>query len=215
MLAACLRALARQTDPADEIIVVDNGSSDDTAAIAGSWPGVRVIPEPREGITFARNTGMDAARSQVIARIDADTLVTPGWAQAIRRAFTMDPPPAGLTGPAGFSRLSSDERVVGRTAYRLFRAVHESMIGGPVMYGHNMALTRAAWWAIRDIVTTGDSAVSEDVDVTLALRHTGRRIAYEPGMLVTIAVERTLRPVKLARYHRTNQLTMAKYHRPR
>ena len=88
--------------------------------------------------------------------------------------------------------------MVGRAAYGVFRAVHEVMIGGgPVMYGHNMALSRPAWEGIRSIVTTGDGAISEDPDVTLALLHTGRRIIYEPEMLVTIAVERTLRCRKL------------------
>jgi glycosyltransferase involved in cell wall biosynthesis len=212
MLGACLRALADQIEPADEIIVVDNDSTDDTEAVARSWVGVKVLTERRQGITYARNTGMDAATSHVIARIDADTLVTPSWARAIRGAFASDPELAGLAGPAGFTRLSTDDRVVGRSVYGLFRAVHEVMIGsGPVMYGHNMAVSRAAWAAIREGVTTGDGAISEDLDVTLALRQAGMRIAYEPDMLVTIGVERTLRPRKLAGYRRTNQLTMAKY----
>ncbi|MCP2636079.1 glycosyltransferase family 2 protein [Microbacterium sp. HD4P20] len=212
MLGACLRALADQIDPADEIIVVNNDSTDDTEAVARSWAGVKIVTERRHGITYARNAGMDAATSQVLARIDADTLVTPPWARAIRHAFASDPELAGLAGPAGFTRLSTGDRVGGRGVYGLFRAIHEVMVGsGPVMYGHNMAVSRAAWAAIRDGVTSGDDAISEDLDVTLALRQAGMRIAYDPDMLVTIAVERTLRPRKLAGYSRTNQLTMSKY----
>jgi cellulose synthase/poly-beta-1,6-N-acetylglucosamine synthase-like glycosyltransferase len=173
---------------------------------------VIVVREPRPGVTYARNTGFDAATSEVIVRIDADTLVTADWARSIRRAFAADPGMAGLTGPAGFTRLSSSGRVIGRAAYASIRAIHEQLIGsGPVMYGHNMALTRAAWIQIREALTCGDDAISEDLDVTLALVHTGQRIGYEPGMLVTIGVERTLRDGKLARYRRTNRLTMAKY----
>jgi glycosyltransferase involved in cell wall biosynthesis len=212
LLGAALNALGDQSDPVDEVIVVDNDSDDATAAVARSHGGVIVVAEPRRGITYARNTGFDAATGDLIARIDADTIVTPGWARAIRRAFERDSELAGLTGPAGFTRLSSGDRVVGRAVYGLFRAVHEEMVGsGPVMYGHNMALTYSAWTGIRDLVTTGDGAVSEDLDVTLALLHTGRRVAYDPDMLVTIAVERTLHYRKLAGYHRTNRLTMAKY----
>jgi len=214
LLGACLDALSDQSDAVDEIIVVDNDSSDSTAAVARSHTGVAVVAEPRHGITYARNTGMDAATGAVIARIDADTIVAPGWAGAVRRAFAAEPAPAGLTGPAGFTRLSYGDRVVGRSAYGLVRSVHEFMIGnGPVMYGHNMALSRPAWARIRDVVTTGDGSISEDLDMTLAILHTGQRIAYEPEMLVTIAVERTLLYRKLAGYHRTNQLTMAKYRR--
>lgn len=212
LLGACLGALSDQSDPVDEVIVVDNDSSDSTAACARSHAGVTVVTEPRHGITFARNTGFDAATASLIARIDADTIVTPHWARAIRHAFATVPQPAGLTGPAGFTRLSDGDRVVGRAAYGLFRALHEVMIGsGPVMYGHNMALSRHAWASIRALVTTGDGAISEDLDVTLALLHTGQKITYEPDMLATIAVERTLLYRKLAGYHRTNRLTMAKY----
>jgi glycosyltransferase involved in cell wall biosynthesis len=212
ILGACLAALSGQSDPVDEIIVVDNDSSDSTAAIARSHPGVIVVREPRQGVTYARNTGFDAATSDVIARIDADTLVTADWARSIRRAFAADPGLAALTGPAGFTRLSSSGRVIGRAAYALIRAIHEQMIGsGPVMYGHNMALSRAAWNQLRNVVTCGDDAISEDLDVTLALVRSGQRIGYEPSMLVTIGVERTLRDGKLARYRRTNRLTMAKY----
>ena len=212
ILGYCLTALSGQSDPVDEIILVDNDSSDSTAAVARSHPGVVVVREPRPGVTYARNTGFDAATADVIVRIDADTIVTADWARSIRRAFAADRSLAGLTGPAGFTRLSSSGRVIGRAAYALIRAIHEQMIGsGPVMYGHNMALTRAAWIQLRDAVTCGDDAISEDLDVTLALVRSGQRIGYEPGMLVSIGVERTLRDGKLARYRRTNRLTMAKY----
>ena len=214
VLGAALKALGDQSDPPDEVIVVDNDSDDGTAALARSHDGVIVVAEARHGITYARTAGFDAAAGALIARIDADTIVTPGWARAIRRAFASDPELAGLAGPAGFTRLSSADRVVGRAVYGLFRAVHEEMVGsGPVMYGHNMALTSSAWTGIRDVVTPGDGAVSEDLDVTLALLHTGHKVGYEPDMLVTIAVERTLHYRKLAGYNRTNRLTMAKYRR--
>ena len=85
ILGACLAALSGQSDPVDEIILVDNDSSDSTAAIARSHPTVVVVREPRHGVTYARNTGFDAATADVILRIDADTLVTAEWARSIRQ----------------------------------------------------------------------------------------------------------------------------------
>jgi hypothetical protein len=96
--------------------------------------------------------------------------------------------------------------------YRAFRGIHRLTIGdGPLLYGHNMAITRRAWLAVRELVSVGDSAASEDIDVALALLHTGRRIGYAPGMLVTVGIERTLKPRKLLRYARTDRVTKSKY----
>jgi glycosyltransferase involved in cell wall biosynthesis len=60
-LRACLRALAGQTVAPDEIVVVDNASSDDTAEVARA-AGARVVREPVVGIPAAACTGYDAAR---------------------------------------------------------------------------------------------------------------------------------------------------------
>jgi glycosyltransferase involved in cell wall biosynthesis len=212
LIGECLENLRQQSDPVDEIIVVDNGSTDSTVDIARATPGVTVISEPRRGVTYARNAGFAASTGDILGRIDADTFVSPGWAAAIRHAFATDPDLSGLAGPAGLTRFSRGDRVVGRAAYEAFRLVHERTIGeGPLMYGHNMALRRAAWDRISDLVTMGDDRISEDVDIALALKYTNQRVAYEPGMLVTIAAERTVHPGKLRRYRRADRLTTAKY----
>jgi glycosyltransferase involved in cell wall biosynthesis len=216
LLGACLAALRNQSEPVDEIIVVDNGSADRTVDIARSHPGVRLLAEAVPGVTYARDTGLDAADGDILARIDADTVVTPGWAAAIRRAFAADPGLGGLGGPAGITRLSDGDRIAGLTIYRLFRVIHQVTIGdGPLVYGHNMAIRSRAWGDIRDLVTAGDHRISEDVDIALALLHTGWSVAYDPGMLVTIALERTLKLRKLRGYRRADRLTKAKYRRLR
>jgi glycosyltransferase involved in cell wall biosynthesis len=81
VLPACLDALAAQVDaPPFEVVVVDNGSSDATAALARTHPGVdRVVVEQRPGSYAARNAGIAAARGRVLAFTDADCRPHPQW----------------------------------------------------------------------------------------------------------------------------------------
>jgi glucosyl-dolichyl phosphate glucuronosyltransferase len=95
-LERTLNSLAVQDVPVrPEIIVVDNNSTDDTAHVVAAHPNVLYIKEPRQGLSFARNTGIDAARhlapDDVVAFVDDDVEPTPGWSAALRRAFGQHP----------------------------------------------------------------------------------------------------------------------------
>jgi len=78
-LAEALESVTRQeTALAYEIIVVDDGSSDDTAAIASGFAGVRLLRQANGGVARARNCGIAAARSELILFLDADDRAEPG-----------------------------------------------------------------------------------------------------------------------------------------
>jgi len=99
----CLDSLARQkTAYPFEVIVVDNDSSDHTAAVAAAYDGVRVISEPRKGIVTARQAGQEAARGTVVAHTDADSELPSNWIESIGRAFETRPGVVLVSGPMSY-----------------------------------------------------------------------------------------------------------------
>lgn len=86
-IGACLQSLAMQT-VADrlEIVVVDDGSTDDSAALAAQRD-VRLLRQPNAGPAAARNTGAAAAAGPVVLFLDADCVVPPGWAESLLAPF--------------------------------------------------------------------------------------------------------------------------------
>ena len=80
-LRQCLRPLMAQTYPRDryEIMVVDNGSAQDIASVVAEFPRVRLEREPRPGSYAARNHGIAATRSEVLAFIDSDCIPIAAW----------------------------------------------------------------------------------------------------------------------------------------
>ncbi|MFP4003170.1 MAG: glycosyltransferase family 2 protein [Alphaproteobacteria bacterium] len=78
-LRHCLEALRAQTVPPFEVIVVDNGSTDESAEVARSFGGVDVICEPRPGSYAARNAGLHRAEGEFVAFTDSDCIPAPGW----------------------------------------------------------------------------------------------------------------------------------------
>lgn len=212
VIETCLRALTDQTHPADEIIIVDNNSSDDTVALASTFPGVRVVSESQQGITYARTTGFDAATMDVIARIDADTVVSPNWVETLRSEFDTHPDVDALAGNAAVYEFSPGRRFWATWWYRNFRRWHEKSIGvSPMMYGYNCALRRVAWADIRSIVSFDDQVISEDVDVTISLLKTGHRVKFSRDLVVKCHMFRTINFSKLKRYYDTDSITLAKH----
>jgi GT2 family glycosyltransferase len=78
-LRACLESLGKLNYPAYEIILVDDGSTDDTAAIAAQFPNVRYIHQTNHGLSHARNTGAQAAKGDVFAYTDSDCMADVDW----------------------------------------------------------------------------------------------------------------------------------------
>jgi glycosyltransferase involved in cell wall biosynthesis len=90
-LADALDSVMRQTVPADEIIVVDDGSQDDPAAVVARYPGVRLVRQDNQGLSAARNTALRLATVDYILFLDADDALTPNAIEASVECFRRHP----------------------------------------------------------------------------------------------------------------------------
>lgn len=196
-LTVCLAALAAQTRPAEEIIVVDNASADDSAAAARA-AGATVLSCPQPGIPAASATGYDAATGDLILRLDADCVPAPRWIQDVVAAFEEQPDVAALTGPARFI----DGPVLLRRplvlAYLVaYRYCSMSALGHLPLFGSNLAMRREAWEQVRLEVHRDDPEIHDDLDLSFHLgeRHRLGQMGGEPMGI-------SMRPFKDARAFR-------------
>lgn len=126
-----------------EIIVVDNESTDRTASIAASVPGVRVISEPQraqKGPTFARERGFRESKGDIVAYIDADTLMPKGWVETIEREFSKNENLVCLSGPYVYFGIPLYQKVLTALYWR-FAFLMYFMLGYMVIFG-NVAIRR-------------------------------------------------------------------------
>lgn len=180
-LANCLDALARQTRPADEIVVVDNGSSDDTRAVAEAR-GARVVDEPVRGIWPATARGFDEARGEILARLDADSVPAPDWLAEVERRMLAPDRPTIVTGGGVFYGGNAGLRWIARYIYiGGYFTVIGAVLGHSPVFGSNYALRADAWAVLREVVHRDRADVHDDLDLAWRL---------QPGM--TVARDRAL-----------------------
>jgi glycosyltransferase involved in cell wall biosynthesis len=185
MLATALEALGRQHRPPDEIVVVDNGSSDQSAEVARAG-GARVIPQPVRGIPSAASTGYDAATGDIIARIDADTICPPQWLARIERRFRREPGLDLLTGDAQFYGSNELVHRLGESLY--IGGMYWSMtpyLGHPPVFGSNFAMRREAWAELSSEVHRGNG-IHDDLDLSLHIKP-WMRVEFDPEVVVEIS----------------------------
>lgn len=187
----CARAIVAQLGDNDEIIVVDNNSSDGTVKKAQAVVGSRgrVIHEAQQGLVYARNAGMNAARGEIIVRVDADTIIQDGWLEAVRTAFE-DTAVWATTGPVryydmprGIGQWILDEVILRRLVYVGWRS--------RTLYGCHHAMRASTWRAIMSRVHMRRD-ILEDVDMSLAITSQGGRIAHTSAMRAEASGRRTL-----------------------
>ena len=210
-IQACLDSISRQIDPPDQIIVVDNNSTDSTAEIAQKYNSVSLIKESNQGLIPARNRGFDAANGKILCRIDADTILPPHWTRTVRQVLGSNEADA-VTGPAQFQLIpfiNYAPTIITRI-YFWFALAHFRF---PVLWGANMALKAEAWHEIKSLASTEDNAVHEDQDISLLLNLHGYTIAQLKQLTIRTDAERFWDARKLLFYYKKLWRTLRKKQR--
>jgi glycosyltransferase involved in cell wall biosynthesis len=200
-LREALASVAAQGVPADayEVIVVDNGSSDDTAAVvraaAAERPNVRYVAEPEPGAARARNAGLRAARAPVVAFLDDDAVAGPAWLATILDVFaTVRPTPGCAGGPirprweAARPAWLADELLVCLPVLE-WSAEPRALGEGEFLASANMAFPRELLAEVGGFPTVlgpapGRWLYNEDVWVQHELRRRGHAAYWHPAIAV-------------------------------
>ncbi len=213
LAVGALEAVIPQLDPNDELIVVDNGSSDGSdvfleAWLARNYASGRMIREPAHGVSAARNAALGATDRGLVCFIDDDERAHQGWMQELRRAWAGAGPKIAAIG--GRKHLVWEARRpdwlpdyllyvingadLGDMAQRI-----EPVPGGPLLSGGNLSVRASA---VTDVggfdVTLGARPAApfdrgEDDDLQRRLAATGWQLWYEPR----IAVDHLVPPQRL------------------
>ncbi len=188
-IGLCLDAICRQTVQADEVIVVNNNSSDKTADIASSYPFVKVVNESRQGMIPARNTGFSIAKGTLLARIDADTRLPPEWVQQVHAMVDAHADEnIGISGPCYFYELPSNgiRRLFSRIHTLAYFKFTHLVLGHNTLFGSNMVITKRSWETVKDDVSDDGKKVHEDINLSMQLAKHGH-ILFCPELIVGIS----------------------------
>lgn len=175
----------------DEVIVVDNNSTDDTTQIAKSYPFVKVIKEPKQGIVEARNCGFNAVKSTIIGRIDADSVLPNNWVEKILSFYSFPVHDNYAWTSEGYYyniRLPKvNSWVNSQIAFRLNRFI----LGHYILWGSTMAITKKQWDRVKN-ETCNRQDIHEDLDLAIHLHRMGVQITYDTSVKVAVNMKRVL-----------------------
>lgn len=192
-------AIQRLQYPDFECIAIDDGSTDQTAVrldeLVSDYPWLRVVHLAHNGgKARALNIGALAARHEIIACVDGDTLLDPHALSWFVRRFQNDPQLGGITGNP---RIRNRTTLVGRLQVGEFSSIVGLIKRAQNIYGmlftasgaicayRKRALADAGWWS--------SATVTDDVDLSWRLQMCGWQMAFEPKALAWILTPETVR----------------------
>lgn len=190
-LDAAIASIAGQRFKDQELLLIDNASTDGSTAIAAQWcardPRIRTIAEPQPGIARALNTGLRAARAPLIARMDADDIAHPDRL-ARQVAFLNGHPEVGVVG----TRTSFATTVAKSSGMRWFVGWQNAILTPQEHYVKRFVDAPLAHPTVmfrRPLIDAhggyGEGPLPEDHELWLRWMHAGVRFAKLPEELLT------------------------------
>ncbi len=203
-IADCIASIQRALEmhPSNaEIVVVANACTDKTAEIARGMRGVRVVEEPKKGLSQARSTGFTASDGDIVANLDADIHMSSAWIPFVLNVFATTPNLVALSGPYIYHDLPGLTQWFVKLFYAaayINSRISMTLLGtGAMLQGGNFVVRRSAMEKIGGY-NTSITFYGEDTDIArrlmkvgevrwtfkLPMRTSGRRFAEE-GLLRT------------------------------
>jgi GT2 family glycosyltransferase len=180
-LEQCLHSLERLDYPDYEVIVVDDGSTDQTGEILARFPQIQAVRQANHGLSYARNVGLRRATGAIVAYTDSDCFADPDWLSLLVEQLAR----SGAAAVGGPNLTPEDGWLAGCVAASPGQPTHvlESDQVAEHIPGCNMAFRRQALGAINGFDSQYKKA-GDDVDVCWRLQQAGFWITFAPGAFV-------------------------------
>ncbi len=187
----CLDAIAEQSVIPDEVIVIDNNSTDATAELAKNYAFVKLLQEPQQGIAYARNRGFESATCDVIGRIDADTILPRDWVKNVMDFYHQPGnDKTAITGGCRFYNLHTGG-LTARFYTLLVYRYNRLLLGYYFPWGSNSAFPRQLWKDVKDDIHDRPD-IHEDLDLGIHFARKGFKTKYLTHMRVGAAAKRVV-----------------------
>lgn len=178
-ISQCLKALTNQTESPDEIIVVNNNSSDQTVELVKQY-NVKIVDEKQQGMSYARTRGFNEAEGDIIARCDADSIAPTNWIARIKYDFSTYKIDA-VSGPIEMYDFAVVKPFVSNLYFLFLKIFHQ---GHETLLGPNMAITKNVWNKIKDDVCLDNTKVHEDIDMAIHINRVGGIILRDKKLIM-------------------------------